>query len=159
MDYGILIYIALALSIASILAIAVLYSSIRRLREQVKLIVSRKVEEALSRTKRIRKRYIVFTIISEHEFNRKEIEKAVRRKLAVLYGLINLAKADPQLVFYDPKLKRGIIRTSHIMKDYVIAALTTTREINGKKLLIIPVKTTGTIKRAKKIMYTIKTKT
>ena len=155
----ILVYIAFILSIISVLIAVLLYLLMRRVKLQLGLIVKRDIEEALSKVKKVRRRYIVFSIISEHDFDRKEIEKAIRRKLAILYGIVSLAKADPQLVFYDPKMKRGIIRTSHIMKDYVVAALSITRNIGDKQLLIIPIKTTGTIKKAKKIMYTIKTKT
>lgn len=136
-----------------------MYLLIRKVRIQLSLVIKKDVEEALSKVKKIRRRYIVFSIISEHDFNKMEIEKALRRKLAFLYGVVSIAKADPQLVFYDPRIKRGIVRTSHVMKDYVLAALSIIRSINGKHLLIIPVKTTGTIKKAKKIMYTIRTKT
>ena len=159
MVQGILVYIALIISIASLLIVLLMYSLIKRIRLQLDLIIKKDVEEALTKVKKIRRRYIVFSIVSEHDFDKRELEKAIRKKLALLYGIISLAKADPQLVFYDPRLKRGVIRTSHVMKDYVLAALSITRTINGKQLLIIPIKTTGTIKKAKKIMYTIKTKT
>lgn len=155
----ILVYIALIISIVSLLIVLLMYSLIKRIRLQLDLIIKKDVEEALTKVKKIRRRYIVFSIISEHDFDKRELEKAIRKKLALLYGIISLAKADPQLVFYDPRLKRGVIRTSHVMKDYVLAALSIIRNINGKQLLIIPIKTTGTIKKAKKIMYTIKTKT
>mgnify|MGYP000636765705 CR=1 FL=1 len=155
----ILVYIALTISIVSILIVLLMYSLIKRIRSQLDLIIKKDVEEALTKIKKIRRRYIVFSIVSEHDFDKRELEKAIRRKLALLYGMISLAKADPQLVFYDPKLKRGVLRTSHVMKDYVLAALSIIRNINEKQLLIIPIKTTGTIKKAKKIMYTIKTKT
>jgi len=155
----ILVYIALTISIVSILIVLLMYSLIKRIRSQLDLIIKKDVEEALTKIKKIRRRYIVFSIVSEHDFDKRELEKAIRRILALLYGMISLAKADPQLVFYDPKLKRGVLRTSHVMKDYVLAALSIIRNINEKQLLIIPIKTTGTIKKAKKIMYTIKTKT
>jgi len=156
---GILVYIALIISIVSLLIVLLMYSLIKRIRLQLDLIIKKDVEEALTKVKKIRRRYIVFSIISEHDFDKRELEKAIRKKLALLYGIISLAKADPQLVFYDPRLKKGVIRTSHVMKDYVLAALSIIRNINEKQLLIIPIKTTGTIKKAKKIMYTIKTKT
>ncbi len=128
---------------------------IKRLEETIK-ILHKDVGEALTKKRRLRRRYIVFTIISSNKFLKQEIEEALRAKLSSLYGIIGLAKSDPQLVYYEPELKRGIIRTSHLTKDYVLAALSLIKEVNGKKLLVIPVKTTGTIKRARKILYSLR---
>ncbi|HIP85069.1 MAG TPA: ribonuclease P, partial [Pyrodictium sp.] len=43
---------------------------------------------------------------------------------------------------------------SHTTKYIVLAALGVVRRVNGKRVLIIPVRTTGTIKRAKKALQT-----
>lgn len=149
--------IAIVLSITSILVSAYILLSYRRelnlLRRLVKLLAKRKYKDVLGKTKKLRKRYIVFTIVSEHSFSRKEIEEAVRKNINKVYGFIGLARADPKLVYYEPSLKKGVIRTSHLEKELVITALSLVREVNGKKLVIIPLKTTGTIKRAKKYLY------
>ncbi len=106
---------------------------------------------------RIRKRYIVFTILSNNKkYSRREIEKSIREKLREIFGTEALVKADPQLIYYEPNINRGVIRTTHIYKEHVIATLGLVREINGTKCLIIPLKTTGTLKKAKKILYRLR---
>jgi len=84
------------------------------------------------------------------------LEKYIRERFRVLFGETNLVKADPQLIYYDPGIKRGVIRVAHTYKDQLIALLGSIREINGVKTLIIPLKSTGTIKRARKILYRLR---
>ena len=43
----------------------------------------------------------------------------------------------------------GIIRCSHETKEIIITALTLIQEINGTRVIISPVKTSGTIKSLK----------
>jgi ribonuclease P/MRP protein subunit POP5 len=43
----------------------------------------------------------------------------------------------------------GIIRCSHETKEIIITALTLIQEINGKRVILSPVKTSGTIKSLK----------
>lgn len=50
------------------------------------------------------------------------------------------------LVELNPDENCGIIRCSHETKEIIITALTLIQEINGKRLIISPVKTSGTIK-------------
>ncbi len=161
--------IELILSIASIvlasIALVMVYCYYRLLCKRMSIGYNRLLEtirvlhrgerEVLEKLSKLRRRYIVFTIISSESISRQEFEKALREKLSSLYGVIGLVKSDPQLVYYEPSLKRGVIRTSHLMKDYVVATLSLIKNVNGKKVLVVPVKTTGTIKRAKKILYKI----
>ena len=44
----------------------------------------------------------------------------------------------------------GIIRFSHDTKEVIITALTLIQEINGKRVIFSPIKTSGTIKSLKK---------
>ncbi len=43
----------------------------------------------------------------------------------------------------------GIIRCSHETKEIIITALTLIQEINGKRVILSPIKTSGTIKSLK----------
>lgn len=43
----------------------------------------------------------------------------------------------------------GIIRCSHQTKEIIISALTLIKEINGNKVILSPIKTSGTIKTIK----------
>ena len=150
-----LIILSLALSVLAIILnisrTQVLSSKVSKLENLVKSLFSRK-ERSI---KKIRKRYIVFSIISKHRYKRIEVEEAIRRAFSEMFGEISAAKADPQLIYFDPSIQRGVIRVSHIYKDHVIALLGFIREINGRSCLLIPIKTTGTIRKARKILYTL----
>jgi len=106
--------------------------------------------------KRLRKRYIVFAVLSEKKYSKKEVERSVRDLMRDFFGEELLVKADPQLIYFDPALQRGVIRVAHIYKDHVIAAFALIQEIDGAKCLVIPIKTTGTIKKAKRILYSLR---
>ncbi len=53
------------------------------------------------------------------------------------------------LVELNPKENYGIVRCSHETKEIIITALTLIQEINGTRVIISPVKTSGTIKSLK----------
>lgn len=149
-------YIALMASLISLAIIIYLVYVFKKELVLARSLLRRKFSSAFKKPNKLRKRYIVFSVISGEKLSKKEIEESIRKKIGKIYGIIGVAKTDPQVVFYDPSIKKGIIRTSHKEKELVIAALSLVREINGKKALIIPLKTTGTIKKAKKYMYSIK---
>jgi RNase P/RNase MRP subunit POP5 len=52
----------------------------------------------------------------------------------------------------------GIIRCSHQTKEIVISALTLITEISGKKIILSPIKTSGTIRSIKKIKESLSIK-
>ena len=127
---------------------------IRRELSRIKQLLSRaKFRTDEERIKKIRKRYIVFAVLSEKKFEKRDVEKCLRMTFKQYFGEILLIKADPQLIYFDPSIQRGVIRVAHKYRDQVLASLSMIREINGVKCLIIPLKTTGTIKKARKIMY------
>ena len=53
------------------------------------------------------------------------------------------------LVELNLKENYGIVRCSHETKEVIITALTLIQEINGKRVILSPVKTSGTIKSLK----------
>ncbi len=122
-----------------------------------KILESSDAEEVLRKLRRKRRRrYIVFYVIAEERegISPEKLEKAVREAVERLYGLIGAGDAYPQLVFYDPREMAGIIRTTHTAKHIVIAGLASVRKIDGVRVVIVPIATTGTIKRAKRILAT-----
>lgn len=54
------------------------------------------------------------------------------------------------LVELNLKENYGIIRFSHDTKEVIITALTLVQEINGKRVILSPIKTSGTINTLKK---------
>ncbi len=144
--------------LAAIVAVLTLYTlylhrELRRLRTLLDTLLSPR-REALTRDRRLRRRYIVFSLITEAGYpDKKSLESALRRSFARYFGEAELVKADPQLIYYDEKLGRGVIRVAHTHVDKMLAAIGLTKNIAGIKTLILTLKTTGTLKRAKKTMY------
>lgn len=105
--------------------------------------------------KKPRKRYIIFTVISTSKLSIKEIEDSVRTKFAELYGKSSLFKASPRLVFFDEVTGRGVFRVTHTYVNHLVASMGLVKEISGVDCLIIPLRTTGTLKKARKYMEKI----
>ncbi len=105
---------------------------------------------------RVRKRYIVFAIISEHDLEKKEVEKAIRDTWRKVFGELSLARADPQLIYFEPSIQRGIIRVRHTYKKDCLAILGLIHEINNVKCILVPITTSGTLKRAQKKLYMLR---
>ncbi|HIQ23550.1 MAG TPA: hypothetical protein EYH50_00695 [Pyrodictium delaneyi] len=104
--------------------------------------------------RRRRRRYIAFIIVYEGEQppSPQEVERAIVRAAERLTGQLTVALARLQLVYYDPERAAGILRVSHDTKYLVLAALGLVRRIGDSRAVIIPVRTTGTIKRAKRAL-------
>jgi len=120
-------------------------------------LASYEAEKALEKLRRKRRRrYIAFIVVVESGKppEPQAIEKAILDAVKRVGGEIAAADARPRLVYYDPLRGLGIISASHTTKYIVLAALGVVRRVNGKRVLIIPVRTTGTIKRAKKALQT-----
>ena len=138
------------------LLVTYLWWSLSKIKRFLKIITSKSLIPRQEKDFKIRRRYIVFTVISEHNISKRELEKAIREVVKELYGIIGLTKSDPQIIFYDPSVKRGVLRTGHLTSNILIASLSSVDNINGKEVLIIPIKTSGTLKRAKKYLYMIR---
>lgn len=120
-----------------------------------KALESYEAEDMLEKLRRRRRRrYIVFRIVTEDGTSPppEEVEKAILRAVERLGGQLTAALARVQLVYYHPEQAAGIIRASHDTKYLVLAALGLVRSIGGRRALIIPVRTTGTIRSAKKAL-------
>ena len=117
-------------------------------------LASLEAETALERVRRKRRRrYIVFHLVSEDGYPPPEdVEKAILQAVEKLAGQLTVALGRVQLVYYHPDIGAGIIAASHDTKYVVLAALGLVRRINGKRVVVVPVRTTGTIKRAKRAL-------
>lgn len=118
-------------------------------------LASVEAEDALEKlARRRRRRYIAFYIVAEEgpPMDPRDVEKAILSQLERLGGQLAVALGRVQLVYYHPDRMAGIIRASHDTKYLVLAAMGLVRRIAGRRALIIPVRTTGTIKRAKKAL-------
>jgi len=110
------------------------------------------VEKERGKPSKPRKRYVVFTLACSGNPSREVIEKHVENAFTTYYGKAVLAKASPQLIFMDEAVRKGVYRVSHLYVKHLISLFTIPLETGECKCLIIPLKTTGTLKKALKII-------
>jgi ribonuclease P/MRP protein subunit POP5 len=109
--------------------------------------------KALERAaRRPRRRYVAFYVVAEdgRAPDPKSLEDSIKRAVRQLAGTLGLAEANVDLVYYDPEKPAGIVRTTNTAKHVVIASLALVRSVDGRRVMLIPVRTAGTIKRAKR---------
>ena len=99
-----------------------------------------------------RQRYIYFKIIKEDSsfFNQNDFLKSVWQSIWRYFGMKEANKIGLWLLELDLDERFGIIRCTNKTKEELISALTFVREINGKRIIISPIKTSGTIRSLKK---------
>lgn len=120
-----------------------------------KALESYMAEDVLEKLRRKRRRrYIVFYVVTEDGSAPapEEVEKALLRALERLAGQLAVAASRAQLVYYVPEKAAGILRASHETKYLVLAAMGLVRRVGDRRALIVPVRTTGTIKTAKRVL-------
>ncbi len=103
-------------------------------------------------SRRPRRRYIVFEVVPAGAVDAESLEEAVRSVLKELKGLSGLAEAGIKVVEYSPETGRGILRVRRGYKYIALAVLGLVRRVNGKKVLVLPLATTGSIKRARRLL-------
>ncbi|MFX1398281.1 MAG: Rpp14/Pop5 family protein [Promethearchaeota archaeon] len=98
--------------------------------------------------KRERQRYILFKliIIDPLAIDQNMILKAIWSSIWRYFGMKEANKIGLWLVEYNLEKAYGIIRCTHNTKESIISALTLISEINGKRIIFSPLKTSGTIK-------------
>ena len=104
--------------------------------------------------KLIRQRYVLFKIIKEKDcdFGKQDFLNAIWRSIWRYFGIFKSSKVGLWLVKMDMQKEFGIIRCTNKTKEEIISALTLVREINQKRVIFSPVKTSGTIKSIEKII-------
>ena len=95
------------------------------------------------------KRYVIFDIISEDNVELKEIEEAIRNAVKELGGKLWLEIANPKVIMVYQN--HGIVSTNRIGYKILIASLPLAK-IQNKHVLFVPRRTTGSLKRAKKLI-------
>ncbi|AWR97269.1 ribonuclease P [Acidianus sulfidivorans JP7] len=100
------------------------------------------------------KRYIIFYLITESNssISRENLELAIRDSLKDFMGKMWLEIANPRVILYLDDTKQGIISTNRVGYKAVLASLPFVKSINNSEILIVPKRTTGSLKRAKKLL-------
>jgi RNase P/RNase MRP subunit POP5 len=123
------------------------YLSFRRKSEELKPKVPRLT------LRKNKKRYIIFKVLSDHDdINVQDMEKQIRMALQELLGKVWLDISNPRVVIYDPGRMSGIISTNRLGYKAVLAALPFVKSVEDKEILLVPVRTTGSLKKAKHLM-------
>lgn len=76
--------------------------------------------------------------------------KSIWQSIWRYFGLKEANKIGLWLIELNLDQEYGIIRCSHKTKENLIAALSLVNEINGTKVILSPIKTSGTIQSIKK---------
>ncbi|MFX1323940.1 MAG: Rpp14/Pop5 family protein [Promethearchaeota archaeon] len=102
--------------------------------------------------KKERQRYILFKIINEEDLvlNQNLILKSIWKSIWRYFGMKEANKIGLWLVELNLNKFYGIIRFSHETKEVIITALTMIQDIDGKRVILSPLKTSGTLKTLKK---------
>lgn len=101
-----------------------------------------------------RKRYVVLQIISEEPLSDiEELNSLFMSALKNCLGEITFAECKPHIVYYNSKRKRLVLRSYNQCIDKIIACLGSLRVYENKKMLIIPIRTTGTLKKARWYLF------
>lgn len=110
------------------------------------------VEKSQAKVLKPRKRYVVFSLACVGKPSRSSLEEHIRHLFISYYGRLAHAKASPQLIFFDEATSRGVFRVSHSYVKHLISLFTTPFDTEECKCLILPIRTTGTLKKAIKIV-------
>jgi len=111
-----------------------------------------KLKEALRKP---RKRYIVFQVVSEKTLSRDEVKSIIDGLIKETFGLIGSGNINAKLISYDENNMKGILRCVHSYRDAVLFALAMASVKTKDKVNIIPLKTTGTLRKAREIVKTL----
>lgn len=102
--------------------------------------------------KKDRQRYILFKVIEQfpYKFHERDIISTMWKSIWRYFGMKEANKIGLWLVEFNKEKNIGILRCSNKTKEIVITSLILIKEMQGKKIIISPIATSGTIKSLKK---------
>jgi len=103
--------------------------------------------------KRVRKRYVVFEVVTSSEVSEEDVRAAIEDSFKRLFGEVGYAGAEPKLIFYDKVARRGIVRVRSTGLQNLMAALSVIRKVGSAEAMVVPLRTSGTIRKARKYIY------
>ncbi len=100
----------------------------------------------MSKSMREKKRYLAFVVRSDFYITKKEISLAIWHTLMNLLGEMKVSKLHYRFLEYDGDSRVGIVVCSHKFIGEVIACLSLIGNVNNKRVSIVPLAVSGTIK-------------
>ncbi|MCK5562536.1 hypothetical protein KAI30_00055 [Candidatus Bathyarchaeota archaeon] len=97
-------------------------------------------------SRRMRKRYLAFKVVSEQPVSKGDVADAVWNAVLRLFGEYGASQANLALIEYDQEKSWGIIRCSHRAVEMVRASIASVTEINEKPVAIHVLRVSGTLK-------------
>ncbi len=104
-----------------------------------------------SLSSRPRRRYIVFEVVPGG-FSEEEVRRAIEESASRVAGALGVSLSGLGLVEYDASTSRGILRVRREYKGLALAVLGLTRRAGGSRILVVPLATTGSLKRARRLL-------
>ncbi|RLG89406.1 MAG: hypothetical protein DRO15_00500 [Thermoprotei archaeon] len=153
------LYMLIAISIISISSFIlslILLTRLIHIKKALSLLSPRSFRKAIKAyEKRLVKRYIVFEIF-DSGINIEELRSALIDSLSRELGILNLASCNIKLIWFSAKKRCGILRVKgpYACIPSVLSALSLVRDLNNRKVIIVPIKVSGTLKRARKYIGT-----
>ena len=149
MPLALLYAIAVAAAVSALVSFAVSYAARRFLTEEAAA-----PEEALLSSRRRggreRKRYVVFEVSTTASLSESDVWDSIVASYKRLFGEVGFSRSGAKLILYDDKVKRGIARVRGESLDQLLVAMRAVSEINGSKVLIVPLWVAGTVRSAKR---------
>ena len=152
-------YIVLAVAAAALTTSAASLVYVLMLRKRVNALLLALDSRALRRYLRAvevrrrgrdRKRFIVFRLLAGRGLGKDEFEGLVRRSFRQLFGTAALAVAGVSVAHYDPGRGAGVLRVRATHKNHAILALAAIDTLTGGEVIVQPLRTTGTLRKAMK---------
>ena len=103
---------------------------------------------------RQKKRYVVLEIVSEGKFSAAEVKEEVDRVLLQFWGELGLARSSPLFLKekFSPEKQRFLLKINHQYVDELKAALTLSKKIKNKPVIIRSLRVSGTLKKASAVL-------
>jgi len=101
---------------------------------------------------RVRRRYVVFNVVSDSMLNEKEVVREIWGELLALFGEVGVSYMELHVIEYDGQRGRGILRCTHKTVMDVCAGVTLISEIEGKPAAVNILGVSGSLRKAREIM-------
>ena len=100
---------------------------------------------------KLRKRYVIFRIISEGRLNYSNVRDSIWSTLSEWLGEDDMARANIRLIknLWNPKEKTGFLQCDHRYVDKVKVGLALIHQIGDQKVIFHTLRISGTIKSGK----------